>query len=73
MEGLRPGNLDELFLGKFGRSLRPDSVGPASRSQPGHTECRQFGSQHHKLRLIESTPPAPKPFPGATPTDANDG
>lgn len=45
MEGLRPGNLDQLFLGKF-----------------GHGElclagCRQFGSQHHKLRLIESTLP----------------
>ena len=45
--------------------------GSASRSQPGHAECRQFGSQHHKLRLIESTPPALKPFSGATPADAN--
>jgi hypothetical protein len=41
--------------------------GSASSSQRGHTECRQFGSQHHKLRLIESTPPAPKPFSDATP------
>jgi hypothetical protein len=34
--------------------------GSASRSQPGHAESRQFGSQYHRLRLIESMPPERK-------------